>query len=121
MALVRLLADQAALTAEYAPPGLAARLGRSHEIVELNRLHARPDAAGAAKIGNTRLGGHAGASEDHDALGGADQSGQPGACILKFLHCLRRVCFFPMAMIMPALIDACQSACPRVNCAPCEE
>src|SRR5690606_15633040 len=43
-------ADPAGGSAEGAGPGLATLLLVAHEVVEVDRLHAAPDAAGAAEI-----------------------------------------------------------------------
>ena len=54
---------------ELLPPVAAALFGGGEEVGELDRLDFRPQAAGAAEIGNPRFGADAGAGEDHRPAG----------------------------------------------------
>src|SRR4030095_10353556 len=67
-----------AMCDKLAAPRLAAHFLRSEEILEVDRRHARPHAAGTAKIGDTGFRADARASEAHRTLGGADQFGESG-------------------------------------------
>ena len=61
---------------ELAVPGLAAHLVGSHEVVEVDRLVAGPDAPGRAEVRDSRLGRDARAGEGHDPLGRMDHLAQ---------------------------------------------
>jgi hypothetical protein len=64
---------------EAPPPGFAARLLRGEELAEIDRRHLRPDAAGAAKIGDSGFGADAGAGEHDGAARRSDHAGKRGA------------------------------------------
>src|SRR5258708_2980377 len=53
---------------EAATPGLAPRLLRGEKLIEIDRRHLGPNAAGAAEIGDAAFGADAGAGEDDDTL-----------------------------------------------------
>lgn len=61
---------------EFVIPMLAARLFRRHEILVVNRLPFRPDAARSAEIGNAAAGRDAGARENENAPRAAQVIGQ---------------------------------------------
>jgi hypothetical protein len=60
------------------PPGFAARLLGGEKIREVDRRHAGPDPAGAAEIGNARLGADAGSGKDDRAARSRDRSSELG-------------------------------------------
>ena len=76
VAAVRLRADPAVAIVEAAAPGLAPLLLGSDEFLEVDRLHPRPDAAGAAEVGNAALGADAGAGEEEGAAAALEQLAQ---------------------------------------------
>ncbi len=63
---------------EAPPPGFAPRLLGGEKIREVDRRHAGPDPAGAAEIGNARLGADAGSGKDDSAARPHDRSGEVG-------------------------------------------
>ena len=60
------------------PPGFAPRLFRGEKIGEIDRRHARPDAAGAAEIGNSGFGADPGTGEDDGAVRPRDHPAELG-------------------------------------------
>ena len=78
VAAIGLRAAEVILHREAAPPGLAPRLLGRQELVEIDRRHLRPDAAGAAEIGDAGLGADAGAGEHDRAARLVDQAGERG-------------------------------------------
>src|SRR6185503_15085706 len=76
MAAVRLRADPAVAIVEAPSPRLAPLLFRREELLEVNWLHPRPDAAGTAKVGNAGLGADARAGEEEGALATVEQRAQ---------------------------------------------
>src|SRR5918995_2865364 len=73
MPAIRLRADPAVAIVEAAAPRLAALLLGSQELLEINRLHPRPDATRAAEIRNARLGADARAREEQGPSAAAEQ------------------------------------------------
>src|SRR5260370_6527101 len=59
--------------AKLAPPRLAPHFVRGHEVIEVDRLVAGPDAARRAEVRNSRLRRDSRAGEGDDALGRTDQ------------------------------------------------
>src|SRR5438477_6656464 len=59
-------------------PSFAPRLLRGEEIRKVDRRHARPDPAGAAEIGNPRLGTDPGSGKDDGAARPRYRSGELG-------------------------------------------
>ena len=76
VAAVRLRADPAVAIVEAAAPGLATRLFGSDEILEVDRLHPCPDAAGAAEVGDAGFGADARAGEEQSAAARIEQRAQ---------------------------------------------
>src|SRR5690349_7117486 len=81
MAAVRGSCAKGLLHCEASPPSLAPRLLRGEEIRKVDRRHAGPDPAGAAEIGNARLGADPGTGKDDSAARPGNRSGELG----KFL------------------------------------
>ena len=63
---------------EAPPPGFAPRFLRGEEIREVDRRHAGPDPAGAAKIGNPGFGADPGSGEHDGAARPRDRPGELG-------------------------------------------
>ena len=78
VAAIGLGAAESVLHRKAAPPGLAPRLLGGEELVEIDRRHLRPDAAGAAEIGDAGFGADAGAGEHDGAARLGDQAGERG-------------------------------------------
>src|SRR6516162_2314241 len=75
---VRLRISPGVVGLEAAPPGFTPSLVGGEEIREIDRRHLCPDPAGAAEIGNPRLGADAGTSEDNSLTGALDDAGELG-------------------------------------------
>ena len=69
---------QGGVGGEFAAPGLAAHVLGGDEVTEIDGFHLRPDAAGAAEIGDPRFGGDASAGEQGDARGGGEFAREGG-------------------------------------------
>ena len=61
---IRFRSDPAVSVVETSAPGLASLCFRSNELLKVNGLHAAPDSAGAAKVGDARFSADAGAGKD---------------------------------------------------------
>jgi hypothetical protein len=76
MTRIRLRPDPAILVAEAPAPCFPPRGFGRHELLEVDGLHARPDAARTAEIRDARFGADACACEDHHATAGVQEAGQ---------------------------------------------
>ena len=74
VARVGLRGAQGLVGLELAPPGLAARLLRRHELAEVDGPEPVPDAARAPEVGDPGLGADPRPGEEDDPAGGFDES-----------------------------------------------
>ena len=75
---VRLCVAPGVVGLEAPPPGFAPGFLRREKIRKIDRCHLCPDPAGAAKIGDPRLGADAGTGEDDGLVRPFDDAGELG-------------------------------------------
>src|SRR5688572_14593558 len=75
---IRMRADPPVRVVEPPPPRLAAHGFGRDEILEIDRLHAAPQAARTAKVRNARFSADAGAGEENDMPTAGDEVSKGG-------------------------------------------